>query len=174
MTDGESTVSENGDGENEGMVHEYKVEEWQWPDYIKEKIAKAKERFETFKAKMGCPDTDLVVYGTVVSSFEAEEHEKGPLWWLTDVVSTVDGRRVDLPGWALYIGRMDLGAYDGKRVKAIVDLAFEFELAKRGFALRARPLLTDVPEPEWEEINKIVRGNPIRVYKGPNFKRIDK
>ena len=27
---------------------------------------------------------------------------------------------------------------------------------------------------EWEEINKIVRGNPIRVYKGPNFKRIDK
>lgn len=27
---------------------------------------------------------------------------------------------------------------------------------------------------EWEEINKIVRGNSIRVYKGPNFKRIDK
>ena len=27
---------------------------------------------------------------------------------------------------------------------------------------------------EWEEINKIVRGNPIRVYKGSNFKRIDK
>ena len=27
---------------------------------------------------------------------------------------------------------------------------------------------------EWVEINKIVRGNPIRVYKGPNFKRIDK
>lgn len=27
---------------------------------------------------------------------------------------------------------------------------------------------------EWEEINKIIRGNPIRVYKGPNFKRIDK
>lgn len=27
---------------------------------------------------------------------------------------------------------------------------------------------------EWEEINKIIRGNPIRVYKCPNFKRIDK
>ena len=33
-------------------------------------------------------------------------------------------------------------------------MAFENEIAKRGFALRARPLITDVPEPEWEEINK--------------------
>ncbi len=145
-------MSDNGNGENEGMVHENKATEW--PDDIKAKIAQAKERFETFKAEMGCPNTDMVVYGTVVSSFEAVEHEKGRLWWLTDVVSTVDGGRVYLPGAALYIGRLDLGAYAGKRVKAIVELAFENEIAKRGFALRARPLITDVPEPEWEEINK--------------------
>lgn len=58
-------MSDNGNGENEGMVHENKVAEW--PDDIKAKIAQAKERFETFKAEMGCPNTDMVVYGTVVS-----------------------------------------------------------------------------------------------------------
>lgn len=147
-------MGDNSDSENEDLDHKTVVPEW--PDVIKAKIAEAREHFAAFKAEMGCPDSDLVVYGTVVSSFEAEEHERGPLWWLTDVVSTVDGRRVDLPGWALYVGRMDLGAYEGKRVKAIVELAFEKELAKRGFALRARPLLTNVPEPEWEEINKSV------------------
>ena len=41
-------MSDNGNGENEGMVHENKVAEW--PDDIKAKIAQAKERFETFKA----------------------------------------------------------------------------------------------------------------------------
>lgn len=147
-------MGDNSDSENEDLDHKTVVPEW--PDVIKAKIAEAREHFAAFKAEMGCPDSDLVVYGTVVSSFEAEEHERGPLWWLTDVVSTVDGRRVDLPGWALYVGRLDLGAYEGKRVKAIVELAFEKELAKRGFALRARPLLTNVPEPEWEEINKSV------------------
>lgn len=147
-------MGDNCDGENKGLDHKHDVAEW--PDEIKAKIAEARERFLTFKAEMGCPNTDLVVYGTVVSSFEAEEHERGPLWWLMDVVSTVDGSRVDLPGWALYVGRLDLAAFDGKRVKAIVELALDYELAKRGFSLRARPLITDVPEPEWEEINRSV------------------
>ena len=164
-------MGDNSDSENEDLDHKTVVPEW--PDVIKAKIAEAREHFAAFKAEMGCPDSDLVVYGTVVSSFEAEEHERGPLWWLTDVVSTVDGRRVDLPGWALYVGRMDLGAYEGKRVKAIVELAFEKELAKRGFALRARPLLTNVPEPEWEEINKSV--NQLeklrKLFKTPIFER---
>ena len=91
-------MGDNSDSENEDLDHKTVVPEW--PDVIKAKIAEAREHFAAFKAEMGCPDSDLVVYGTVVSSFEAEEHERGPLWWLTDVVSTVDGRRVDLPGWA--------------------------------------------------------------------------
>ena len=56
------------------MDHKTVVPEW--PDVIKAKIAEAREHFAAFKAEMGCPDSDLVVYGTVVSSFEAEEHER--------------------------------------------------------------------------------------------------
>ena len=46
-------MSDNGNGENEGMVHENKVAEW--PDDIKAKIAQAKERFETFKEALQNP-----------------------------------------------------------------------------------------------------------------------
>lgn len=121
------------------------------------KIDDARARFNVWRESLGCANGSLIVYGTVTQQYYTKRND--PLWWLTDVVSGIDGKSLELPGPSyakpIYIGTLkpDEGReVEGKRVSAVIELAHEIELAKNGYRLQARILKTPDREPNWKAL----------------------
>ena len=60
------------------------------------KIDDARARFNVWRESLGCANGSLIVYGTVTQQYYTKRND--PLWWLTDVVSGIDGKSLELPG----------------------------------------------------------------------------